>query len=492
MSFLLPANLDLNRARDLERSWVAGSPDNMPWPTQVGLEADRLVLRRSVDESGSLAVPWDVSGTGRVMSTSGTLIERAVPYHAGIELARGKVNQLRSQAVEWQAGGLVIPPDLADEIRILSVAFGRAASQSASAQTPSAQAVLKEAYRISRRLVELYVEQMFQARHQRQSSLDTTLGCRLGGTQLPSDQAELLLQTCNTASLAFAWNEVEPVEGSYRWDVYDQALEWAQAHWLPVTAGPLIDFSAGRLPAWLWLWERDLRSLAHLMCDYVQTAVKRYARHIRCWQLSNASNCATILGLDEEELLWLTARLVEAARQVDANLELVVGLGQPWGEYMAVEDRTHSPFIFADTLMRAGFNLAALDLEIVMGVWPRGSCCRDLLETSRLIDLYSLLGVPLRITLGYPSAADADPHGDRDLTVGAGYWEGGWCPEVQADWTAACAALAVCKPSVRSVQWVHWSDALPHQFPNCGVVDGCQVRKPALTRLQALREQHLR
>jgi hypothetical protein len=439
-----------------------------------------------------MVVPWDVAGTGRVMSTSGTLIEKAAPYHSGIELARGKVNQLRSQAVEWQAGGLVISPDLTDELRALGAAFGRAASQATSDQDAPAQAVLEQSYRASRRLVELYVEQMFQARHQRQSSLDTALGCRLGATPLPPDQADLLLQTCNTVSLAFAWNEVEPVEGTYQWDLYDKALEWARTNRLPVSAGPLIDFSAGRLPAWLWLWERDLRSLAHLMCDYVQTAVKRYAAQIRTWQLSSASNCATILGLDEEELLWLTARLVEAARQVDAKLELVVGLGQPWGEYMAVEDRTHSPFIFADTLMRAGFNLAALDLEIVMGVWPRGSYCRDLLETSRLIDLYSLLGVPLRITLGYPSPADPDPHGDQELSIGAGSWEGSWTPNVQADWAAACAALAVCKPSVRGVQWVHWSDALPHQFPNCGLVDGRQVPKPALPRLQALRAQHLR
>jgi hypothetical protein len=492
MNFLLPAEVDAGLVPELERAWVAGSPDNMPWPTTVRREADRLVLRRGVDESGFLVAPWDVAGIGRVMSTSGTLVERASPYHSAIELARGKVNQLRNQTAEWQAGGLVVPPDLADEIRLLSVAFGRAASQSSADQGPAAHAVLEQSYQLSHRLVELYIEQMFQARHQRQSCLDTTLGCRIGATALPSEQADLLLQTCNTVSLAFAWNEIEPVEGTYQWDLYDAAVNWVRTRQLPVTAGPLIDFSAGRLPAWLWLWERDLRSLAHLMCDYVQTVVKRYAPQIRTWQLSNASNCANILGLDEEELLWLTARLVEAARQVDATLELVVGLGQPWGEYMAVEDRTHSPFIFADTLMRAGFNLAALDLEIVMGVWPRGSYCRDLLETSRLIDLYSLLGVPLRVTLGYPSSSAADPFADAELRVGAGYWQGGWTPQVQANWTAACAALAVCKPSVRSVQWVHWSDALPHQFPHCGLVDGRQQPKPALAQLQALRAQHLR
>src|SRR5262249_54566109 len=112
--------------------------------------------------------------------------------------------------------------------------------------------------------------------------------------------------------------------------------------------------------------------------------------------------------------------------------------------------------------------------------------------TSRLIDLYSLLGVPLRITLGYPSAADADPQGDPELAIDAGYWEGGWSPQVQAEWTAACAALALCKPSVRSVQWVHFSGALPHQFPDCGLLAGQPAPKRAMARLQALRAQHLR
>ena len=42
-----------------------------------------------------------------------------------------------------------------------------------------------------------------------------------------------------------------------------------------------------------------------------------------------------------------------------------------------------------------------------MGVTPRGSYCRDLLETSRILDLYALLGLPLRVTLGYPSSAAA-------------------------------------------------------------------------------------
>src|SRR5260370_23757818 len=129
-----------------------------------------------------------------------------------------------------------------------------------------------------------------------------------------------------------------------------------------------------------------------------------------------------MLSLGEDELLWLTIRLVQVARQVDPTLELVVGISQPWGEYMAVEDRSHSPFIFADTLVRTDLNLAALNVELVMGVTPRGSYCRDLLETSRLLELYSHLGLPLWGTLGFPSPATSDPRADPDLRLDPGYW----------------------------------------------------------------------
>src|SRR5262249_26205582 len=152
-----------------------------------------------------------------------------------------------------------------------------------------------------------------------------------------------------------------------------------------------------------------------------------------------ASNSASILALSEEELLWLTVRLAEAARQVDPSVELIVGIAQPWGDYMAVQERNHSPFVFADTLIRSGLHLGALDLAVVMGVTPRGSYCRDPLEVSRLLDLYALLGVPLQVTLGYPAAVEADALADPEVSVAAGHWRDGWTPAVQAEWAAAFA-----------------------------------------------------
>jgi len=242
----------------------------------------------------------------------------------------------------------------------------------------------------------------------------------------------------------------------------------------------------------LWLWENDVASMATFMCRFVESAVRRYANRIRRWQLTAASNCAAVLGLGEDELLGLTGRLVETVRQINPSLELSIGIAQPWGDYMAATERVHSPYVFADTLIRYGVHLSAVDIEFIMGVTPRGSYGRDLLEVSRILDFYALLGVPLRVTFGYPSSSEPDHDSDPELSASAGFWRAGFTPESQADWAASFGALALCKPRVSAVQWVHWSESEFHAFPNCGLVDAQGNPKPGLAQLRQLRERYLR
>ncbi len=492
MTFQLPGGLSADVARELERTCMAGGPDNMPWPTDLHFTPGQMAVLRSVDESGYLVTPWTVDGLGLLMGTSATLIERNHSYRLLTELARGKINQVRCQASDWRMGGLQLAPDLEKAITEASNAFGRAITSPPGESDSLAQGALDQAYSAAQMLVRAYLEQVLQVRHQRQERLDTAFACRVGPAAPAEAVAAAFASAFNTVALPLSWCTVESEEASYRWDAADALVDWATKQNLGLTAGPLIDFSSAQLPAWLWLWERDLPSLATFMCRFVEAAVRRYRSRIRRWQVTAASNCANLLSLSEDDLLQLTYRLGEVARQVDPGLELVVGIAQPWGEYMAVADRTHSPFIFADTLIRSGLNLTALDIEVVMGIEPRGSYCRDLLETSRLLDLYALLGVPLRVTLGYPSSADPDLDADPELRVGAGRWDGGFTPAAQAAWAEAYATLATAKPYVQGVQWAHLSDAEPHQFPSCGLVDRDGALKPALGKLRELREKHLR
>jgi hypothetical protein len=491
MSFLLPEGLSAEAARQLERACVAGGPDVMPWPTRVQLQPDRLTVSRDVQESGCLVVPWDIDGAGRLMETSATLIERPDPYHCPVELARGKLNRVRSQIADWQAGGLVVPPDLEEQVHKANLAFGQAVGASSPDDVcRHAQTALVLSHQAADQLVGLYAEQEFQACRKRGGRLETSLGCRVPAG-LSDESAKRLLECCTSVSLPFPWSWVESSEGTYDWRTHDALLDWAEAQGMQITGGPVVDFSSAQMPDWLWLWERDLTNLAKFMTGYVTETVKHYHERIRRWHLTSASNSAAVLSLSEDELLWLTVKIVQAARQVDPGLELIVGIAQPWGEYMAVEDRSHSPFIFADTLIRSELNVTALDLEIVMGVTPRGSYCRDLLDTARLLDLYALLGVPLRVTLGYPSSSAADRKADPELGVTAGYWKDGVSPATQADWAASVGALALCKPYIKAVHWAHFSDAEAHQFPHCGLIDAKGKPKPALEQLRLLREKHL-
>jgi len=492
MTFHLPAELSPALARELEQATLAGGSDNMPYPTATHLHAGQLILDREIEDSGYLMAPWLIDGMGQLMGTSSTLVDRLLPYNFLVELTRGKVNQVRTQLYDWQAGGLVIEPELLERLRQLGIQFGQAVcNEDVNERLAICRHLLAQAYRDADALVQIYIQQVFKIRHQRQPRLDTVLSCPLPIGGLSETESSAFRQTFTRASVPLCWHLIETEETVYRWKDFDQLIDWAETSEMDITAGPLIDFSASQLPAWLWLWERDVSSMRTFMCRFVTAAVRRYRSSIRRWQLTAGSNWASVLGLTEEELMGLTYQLGEAARQVDPSLELILGISQPWGEYMTAAERT-SPFIFADNLIRSGLNLAAVNLEIIMGVTNRGSYCRDRLELSRLLDLYALLGVPLQVTLGYPSTQATDPDADPEMQVRAGWWREPPSPASQADWARGFAELALCKPYVQAVNWCHFSDARPHLFPRCGLYDRDEQPLPALKALQALGDEHIR
>lgn len=490
INFLLPAGLTPDAVRELQRASVAGGQDVMPYPTDLIIDNGQMSARRTVDESGALLAPWRIDGAGCLMLGSATLMERLEPYHLPMELARGKVNQLRGQAADWLMGGLCVSGELAEQLHQANRAFTRAVAQDG---LPSdAQAALTCGCQAADRLVAAYIQQVFEIRHQRQPRLDTLLGCRLRPPAPAAELAQAVSRACNAYCLEFPWNEIEPAEGDYHWAPFDELVDWASAQGLALSGGPLVDFSGVGLPDWLWQRQRDLAGVAVHLSGWVETVLQRYGSRIRTWHITAATNASQVLAVTDEELMWLAVRLAEVARQVDAAFEIVLGITQPWGDYLTVQDHTHSPFVFADTIVRTGLKLAALDLEVIMGVTPRGSYCRDLLDLSRILDLYALLGVPVQVTLGYPSATGDDPQADADLQVRGGWWRDGCSLQVQADWAGDFATLAVCKPYVRAVHWAHVQDAQPHFFPHCGLVDADGRVKPALDRLRALRQAHLR
>ena len=492
ISFLIPSGTPADSLKGLSRSCLGGGYDHTPVPCKAEIKNDLLTLRRDRDESGYLMAPWPVEDAGFLMGTTATLIERPTPYHLLVELTRGKLNQVRCQTADWEMAGLQISADLRDYTRRAVRIMGQAILDPTLPNgIKNGAEALAVSYKAADELIDLYTNQLFAIRHQRQDRLDAMLGCRLPAVPTaPHD--ERFLAAFNSACIPLNWRTTEPQQGAYNWIVADAVVAWGESHRLAMSAGPLVDFSSFGLPDWLMAWHGDLPSLATFMCDYVETTVARYKDRVRRWTLCAGSNNARVLGLGEDDLIRLTARLAEAAWGIDPQLELVVGLSQPWGDYLIGEEHTYSPFVFADTLLRAGLNFAAFDLELLMGVAPRGSYCRDLLEVSRLLDLFGLLGVPIQATLGYPAALGIDPSVDPHQQIGAmGFIREGLRPDAQAEWAYQVGALLLAKPHVCGIFWDHFSDSTPHRIPNAGLVDAKGQVRAGLARLQALREEHL-
>ena len=198
------------------------------------------------------------------------------------------------------------------------------------------------------------------------------------------------------------------------------------------------------------------------------------------------------MGLEEEDLIRLTAMAADAAWQIDSNLEISFALSQPWGEYLSGVGFEYSAFVFADTLLRAGLPFSGVELEWFFGSTPRGSYCHDLLEASKLLDMYGLLGVPVSLSLAYPSSPLPDPQAMTGERVEAGGNWRGFTPRSQADWAVDFASLAACKAFVTGIFWDHLTDADSHRIPNAGLVDSTGALKPAFDRLRELRARHFR
>lgn len=491
-TFLLPDSLPPGADALLRRACFAGGYDQSPIPTRVEFRPGQVTLTKSLCESGFLTVPWPVDSPGCLVLTTTTLRERPEPYCLMVELARGKLNQVRVQAAEWQGIGLVTPPEFDRELTEISKLFGAAALNQPSAEADAAAArVLDRSAVLADLLVRMYVDQVFASRKQEEGRLEAWLSARIARAPAGA-AAEEYRRAFNAAAVAVRWRDLEPAESHYDWTALDEAVSFAGQSGLPVTLGPIIDLAPGMLPTWAAGWEGDLPTLAAFMCDFLETVIARYRGRVARWVICAGFNHHDGLGLSDDERLRLAHRLFEAALQLDPELHLVVSVAQPWGDYMVSEEQTISPLAFADDLIRMESRVSAVEVELRYATTPRGSLPRDLLDTARVLDMFSLLNKPVEVVLSCPAGPTADP---QAAPFQQSFWPEAWRagPDTawQSDWGVAVAGLGLCSPHVRSVTWDHWDDRDPHFTPVGGLLDASGDPRPLLTRLGGLRKAFL-
>jgi len=478
---------------EVHAGYLTGA-DGRVFPTRIEILDNIIGCRRTSSESAKFHVAWPVEGFGRMIIPTASLPEREQPYLLAVELARGKIVQVRNQEAQWQLSGLKIPPEFTIPHRAAHRTFARAA---ASQQDPVvASQLANEAIRYACEAAEIltrsYAAQALNGRLQRFGSLPVSIGCDLQGVLPPPTSNEVFHSLFNSATVSVPWNVIEGTEGEYNWQSTDSQLEWCEAQRLMVRGGPLLDLGTNGLPTWLSRWENDILNLQSFVCDFVETAISRYVGRIRVWEICTRMNTGGALNLNEESRLTLTARVLDVARQVDEEAQLIVRIDQPWGDYQSRGQHRLSPLQVVDALLRSGVGLSAVNLEVAVGYKPFGSALRDLLECSRLIDTWTILDVPIYVTLVCPSSSQEDPKASPDVKVNPRIWNGTCDEGRQAKWIDQMFELLVAKPRVAGVFLPHFSDRAPHTFPHAGLLNANDIPKPIAQQIVTQRSNHRR
>jgi hypothetical protein len=492
MRFLVYPDKLLDAWPEAEHAYLSG-PEDRVYPTQVEIDGPLLICRRPSSESGKLQVAWPLAGSRTTVIGTSTLPEREQPYVLAVELARGKIAQLRDQAAQWELAGMEITGDFQSAHKDAYALFTRALGlqdRPAEASEVAARAIDK-AIDAADLLARSYCRQRLDVRRRQSTQLPASLGCHLGGLSLDDSEADAFSQSFNAAGVAAEWRRIEPVEGDYRWETIDRQVEMCAGRRLWMLGGPLLDLSPGGLPQWLSPWKDDFPNLLSFVCDFVETAVARYSGRIRAWEVCARMNTGGALALSEEHRIMLAARAIEVANRVDAESLLLVRVDRPWGEYQARGRHRLSPFQFVDALLRSGVGLEGVNLEIAVGGPPRGLQSRDALEFSRLLDLWSCLGAPIYVTLAIPSADGAEMQADGDRVARAGHL-GAWSEAAQAEWIERYLPMLLAKQSVAGIFWSSYRDAADDLFPHTGLVRSDGSAKPALEAILAQRQAYQR
>jgi len=473
----------------VQQAYLAGM-DRVAWPVRTSYEGGELLLQRSVSDSGNLHIPWPVEEQGRVTLATGSLMERPEPYLLPLELARGTIAQVRNQLSEWQVIGLTAPDAVHARSAEAIEHFSQAAvvQDDVAASARWAEAALRAALDAGNLLAAAYVEQALAVRRRSGGKLASFLGADLGATLLDNYTARQYLLSFNAAEVPVCWRDSQTTEGNFSWTTSDAQLEWCRTHGLKVLAGPLLALDPRALPDWLYLFEDDFESVLDFVSAFVRAAVTRYRSKVDYWICAGRINAAESLSLSEQEKLRLVARSIELVRGLDPNTPVLVSFDQPWAEYMRRRESDFPPLHFADVLARAGLGLAGLMMEINLGYYPGGTLPRHPLEFNRQLDTWSLLGLPLWLSISAPSAHHADPLAQRRIAIPPG----SWTAAAQQAWAARFVPLALAKPTVQGVVWNQLRDSVPHDFPHGGLFDERRQAKPALRTLAALRQTLLK
>lgn len=510
-------------------------PDDLALPAEINLSGNVIEAVKRVDGAGALAIQFPLpSPTGGTLTLRTTLLpERPAPYLLTLELARHQVMLMLNKLEEWALFDLPASDPVMLKVEQARSAWthalvvqrrsGSTGLFSAEAESAAVDALLvaieagealallsarqQHARRISGELEKLAKKPPPAnaiTEHEAQEARKRAAGS--AGVILPEvpqigvgvcpaifapQVCDAIVKCADFVSVPMRWAELEPTEGKYSFARTDRWIEWAVTKAkLPVTAGPVLDFDAGGVPDFLYIWEHDYETLRDVVIEHVKQVVTRYRRTVNTWTICSGLHVASNFAISYEQAVDLTRVCVLIVKKLHPQAKVQIEIAQPWGEYTAEVGsraaRSIPPAVYCELLNQVGVEFDAVALKVQMGVPLPGRSTRDLIALSALLDRYGKLDKPISLSvLGAPSAP-VTAMGDDALESGS--WRKPWSPEQQGVWASRAMALAAGKPYVKSICWQEIADGPAPCMAGGGLLNAQGQPRPAMNALTTLRE----
>jgi len=421
-------------SRVWQTAYITGI-EGVPWHCRHQLQSDQFIIGRELDESGKVNIVWPTRTGGNLCLVTGSLRESSEAYGLSVEIARGTVGRLKNQTAEWQRIGLRLPDQFFPLAESATRSFLQCLTHKSDLpqQEKLAQSAIDHSIQASTVLCQAFSHQALTSRRQSEGPLTTLMG-----------------------------------------------------------VGPLVDFRTDRLPKWMVLLGEDYKSILHAACQHAENTVKRYRNRAQFWNCGAGLNSPNSMHWSDEEVLRMAVAVISTVRQADNRTPVLLTIEQPWSEYLRDNPNGISPLHFADALIRADLGLSGLALELAMDVWPGGSLPRDLIEVSRLMDRWAMLGLPLLVHLSSPTQAATG----TDLRVAD------WQMPLNASHSKTAGSdafvppealiqLLVSKPAVHAVIWDQLTDQYPVATSCSGLFDRLGQPKRLLQNIASMRSNFL-
>jgi hypothetical protein len=529
LRFRIPEHVQYDQ-RFWQSAYVSTAIEGIPKPSSNRLEDGVLNIDYDAEDTCKLSMPWPTKDYGPVVLTSTSLKASQIPYSLPLELARGTIHRIRTRAFDWDhIQGLRIPSSYKDLMEEALDIFVQAVVEESLSGSSGYQAQLSidKAIEASRSLARAYTSQVLQLRSQAGEKLQTLFGVQLPIARHWKDAAEALLPACNSVSVDLGIDRI-PLGANRLSDddmAFDQ-LDWARQHDLKVIGGPLISLQQGRTPSFFDA-SQSFEQLYKLVCTRVANVVSQVAGRVKLWDASSSFNCCEQFRLNDEQAFRLASGVIGAIRSVDKG-PIIFSINFPAAEYMArPSNSVHEcidPFRFARSLIQVhDRDIVGIGLNLNLNSWPYGTLPRDLIDISDLIDHWQYLEKSLLVRLSAPLSIDPDPLARFDDSL-VSKWTYPCSRRVshvidanqdtdpdlfgtaiESDSQVALAGrsdalppnglellqMLLAKPSVHGLIWNQATDSVDHLFPNTGLFDQRQNRRPLIDCMARLREQYI-